>query len=159
MNQQNLVELLKAGRTVISDEKALQSIEVFPHWESVIGKELTQEDVEQGHDRYQHNGTLYRLVQPHTPQENWPPDQTRALWTEISLEEWPLWRQPTGAQDAYRKGAQVTWQDRHWISDVDANTWEPGAYGWTETALEPEQQPEQTEPGQEVEQQPQEQEV
>lgn len=139
MNEAMLIEALKAGRTVLSDEKALQGVEVFPHWESVIGTELTQEDMEQGHDRYQYNGKLYRLVQPHTPQEGWTPDQTRTLWTEISLEEWPQWRQPLGAHDAYMQGAQVTHNESHWVSEADNNVWEPGVSGWTEQ-IDPEQE-------------------
>ena len=39
---------------------------------------------------------------------------------------------PLGAQDAYAKGAHVGHNDKHWESDVDNNTWEPGVYGWTE---------------------------
>ena len=43
-------------------------------------------------------------------------------------------KQPQGAADAYPKGAKVSHptSDRHWISDVDANVWMPGVYGWTE---------------------------
>lgn len=47
-------------------------------------------------------------------------------------QEWPEWIQPTGAHNAYAKGAKVTHAGKRWISDVDANTWEPGVYGWTE---------------------------
>lgn len=36
------------------------------------------------------------------------------------------------AQIAYAKGAKVSHNGKHWTSDVDANVWEPGAYGWTE---------------------------
>ena len=41
------------------------------------------------------------------------------------------WVQPTGAHDAYPVGAKVTHNGSLWTSDVDANTWEPGVYGWT----------------------------
>ena len=41
-------------------------------------------------------------------------------------------KQPTGAQDAYAKGAKVSHNGKHWISDVDNNVWEPGVYGWSE---------------------------
>ena len=34
--------------------------------------------------------------------------------------------------DAYPKGAKVSHNGKHWISDLDANVWEPGVYGWTE---------------------------
>ena len=47
-------------------------------------------------------------------------------------QEWPEWVQPTGSTDAYAKGAKVIHNGSKWTSDVDANTWEPGVYGWTE---------------------------
>jgi len=50
--------------------------------------------------------------------------------------EWPDWVQPTGAHDAYPIGAQVTHAGLRWTSDLDANVWEPGVAGWTETASE-----------------------
>ena len=37
-----------------------------------------------------------------------------------------------GSTDAYAKGAKVSHNGKHWTSDVGANVWEPGAYGWTE---------------------------
>ena len=49
-------------------------------------------------------------------------------------EEWPEWRQPQGAHDAYALGAKVSHNGKHWTSDVAANVWEPGVYGWTEVA-------------------------
>ena len=48
----------------------------------------------------------------------------------------PEWSQPLGAHDAYSKGAKVSHNGKHWISDLDANVWEPGQYGWTEAPAE-----------------------
>lgn len=31
-------------------------------------------------------------------------------------------------------GDKVSHNDKHWISDVDSNVWEPGVYGWTEAS-------------------------
>lgn len=45
--------------------------------------------------------------------------------------EWPAWVQPTGGHDAYARNARVSHVDKHWTSDIDANVWEPGVYGWT----------------------------
>ena len=75
-------------------------------------------------------GKLYRCEQAHTSQEGWEPPNVPALWTAVSLDEWPEWVQPTGAQDAYMAGDKVTHNETHWISTVDANTWEPGVFGW-----------------------------
>ena len=47
-------------------------------------------------------------------------------------DEWPDWVQPTGAHDAYAAGAKVTYDGKHWVSDVNANVWMPGVYGWTQ---------------------------
>lgn len=40
------------------------------------------------------------------------------------------WVQPTGAHDAYNTGDWVTHNGQTWESTVDANTWEPGVFGW-----------------------------
>lgn len=47
-------------------------------------------------------------------------------------ETYPEWVQPTGAHDAYSKGAKVSHNGKNWVSDTDSNVWEPGVYGWTE---------------------------
>lgn len=85
-------------------------------------------------DIRQYNGLLYRCVQAHTSQATWTPEDAPSLWTRIAdpAQEWPEWIQPTGAHNAYAQGAKVSHNGKHWISNVDANTWEPGVYGWTE---------------------------
>ena len=44
------------------------------------------------------------------------------------------WKQPTGGHDAYKKGDKVAHKGKTWVSTVDANVWEPGAYGWDEVS-------------------------
>lgn len=85
-------------------------------------------------DIRQYNGLLYRCVQAHTSQATWTPEAAASLWTRIAdpAQEWPEWIQPTGAHNAYAQGAKVSHNGKHWISDVGANVWEPGVYGWTE---------------------------
>lgn len=82
-------------------------------------------------DRRQYGGLLYRCVQAHTSQADWAPPAVPALWVRTSTEEWPEWVQPTGAHDAYHKGDKCSHNSKHWISDIDANVYEPGVYGWT----------------------------
>ncbi len=81
-----------------------------------------------------YNGTLYKCVQAHTSQADWAPPAAPSLWslTADPTEEWPEWIQPIGAHDAYDLGAKVSHNGKHWTSDVAANVWEPGVYGWTE---------------------------
>ena len=124
MKWDDLVAFLKAARLTADDNTALTGIDLYPKW--VVGIAVAKDG------RYQYNGKLYKCVQAHTTQADWQPDVTPALWVIVSLEEWPEWVQPTGAHDAYAKGDKVTHSSKKWTSDVDANTWEPGVYGWTE---------------------------
>ena len=110
--------------STFTDENAVKVIDLYPVW--TVGISVAKDS------RYQYNGKLYKVIQAHTTQADWTPDVTPALWVVISLEEWPEWVQPTGAHDAYAKGDKVTHSSKKWTSDVDANTWEPGVYGWTE---------------------------
>lgn len=132
MTHKDIVDMILLSRPAVSDEFALTTIEMFPTWESTLGKALTQTNIDKGLDRYQYNGKLYQLIQPHTPQSDWAPDITPALWKEVSLEEWPEWKQPAGAHDAYKKDDKVTHNGKKWISTADSNVWEPGVYGWSE---------------------------
>lgn len=85
-------------------------------------------------DRRKYNGTLYKCLTAHTSQSTWTPDVSPSLWvrTDDPGEEWPEWVQPLGSTDAYPAGAKVSHNEKHWISNVDANIWEPGVYGWDE---------------------------
>ena len=85
-------------------------------------------------ERIRYNGKLYRVVQSHTSQADWKPDITPALFTEVAKPgEILVWKQPTGAQDAYMTGDKVKYPDENgtiWVSVVDNNVWQPGVYGW-----------------------------
>ena len=108
----------------IPDEQAVAMTTLFPVW--AVGVAYTVDY------RAQYDGILYRCVQAHTSQTGWEPPTVPALWTRVSVEEWPEWVQPTGAQDAYMSGDKVSHNGKHWISTTDYNTWEPGVYGWDE---------------------------
>ena len=108
----------------LSDADALEAVELYPAWEAdteyEVGKRVRDENV------------LYRCRQSHKSQADWKPSITPALWKVVTLEEWPEWVQPTGAHDAYDLGAKVSHNEKHWISNIPANTYEPGVYGWAE---------------------------
>lgn len=108
-----------------SDEKALDNIYLYPKWIDRMGKTVNTGE------RYQYNDKLWKVLQAHTVQENWRPADSPSLYVEVSIEEWPAWKQPVGATDAYNTGDKVTHLESHWISNIDANVWEPGVYGWT----------------------------
>ena len=121
-----LRELLHKASASLPDEDALEAIELFAIWGIDISYEVGQ--------RIRHEDKLYRCEQTHTSQTGWEPDKTPALWTEVAKPgEIPVWRQPTGAQDAYSKGDKVHYPDADgpvYVSTVDNNTWAPGVYGW-----------------------------
>ena len=110
----------------LSDEEALEVAALYPTWISQIGVEVP------AGKRLWYDGRLWKVIQQHVPQEDWTPDTAVSLYTEVSIEEWPEWKQPTGATDAYMAGAKVSYESKHWISDIDNNTWAPGVYGWSE---------------------------
>lgn len=118
------VKIETAVAAVTEDAAALELIALFPLY--------TTGTAYAAGDRFQCAGKLYRVIQAHTSQADWFPPDLPALYTEISVEEYPEWVQPTGAQDAYPLGAKVMHNGKRWTSDVDANVWEPGVYGWTE---------------------------
>ena len=113
----------------LTDEDALDAVELYPAWKPDTDYKAKTESAPA--NRVRDEGDLYRCEQSHTSQTGWEPHKTPALWTRISLEEWPEWVQPTGAQDAYDLGAKVSHKDAHWTSDYDNNTWEPSVFGWS----------------------------
>ena len=119
---------IEKAATSLTDEDALQAVELFPQW--VVGNAYVVGE------RLQYNGVLYRVVQAHTSQADWTPDITPALFVVVSLDEWPEFVQPTGAHDAYNKGDKVTFEGKHYISLMDGNVYSPTAYpaGWQEQA-------------------------
>lgn len=110
----------------LSDEDALSAPMMFDKWK-------TDTEYKEG-DRRRYDGVLYKCLQAHTSQDTWTPADAPSLWARVDDPsiEWPDWVQPTGATDAYAQGAKVSHNEKHWISDVDNNVWEPGVYGWTE---------------------------
>ncbi len=109
----------------LTDADAYTVPELFPAWKIT--------DYHTG-DRIQYEGQLYKCLQDHTSQASWTPDVSPSLWVRIDdpSQEWPEWIQPTGSTDAYALGAKVSHLEKHWISDYDANIWEPSVFGWHE---------------------------
>lgn len=108
-----------------TDETLIDNKVAFQLW-SGNGLEVKAGEI------YLYNDELYRVVQDHTTQNDWTPDVAVSLYVEISVEEFPEWKQPQGAHDAYKIGKKVSHNDKHWINTYDNNTYEPGVYGWDE---------------------------
>ena len=121
-----LRRLIEKSSASLTDEEALTGVELFPHWSDDHDYEVD--------DRVSYNGILYKCLIAHTSQASWTPDVSPSLWVRVDNPyiEWPEWIQPLGSTDAYAMGAKVSHNEKHWISNVDSNIWEPGVFGWTE---------------------------
>ena len=121
-----IVDYLKNTRNIIAEEMALNYVVLYPSWK--IGKELSVGD------RVKHEGKLYKVVQAHTSQADWKPDNTPSLYTPIGLDEkgYPVWSKPSGAHDAYNTGDIVDYNGTLYKSLIDGNVYSPEEYpaGW-----------------------------
>ena len=121
--------LIEKAAVSLDDGDALAAVELFPAWKTGTAYALSE--------RIRCDGKLYKCVQAHTSQADWTPDKTPALWTEVAEPgAIPVWKQPTGAQDAYSRGDQVRYPDSDgpvYESTVDGNVWTPGVHGWRRT--------------------------
>ena len=120
--------MIEKASLSLGDEDALEAVELFPEWATGTAYTVGQ--------RVRYEDKLYKCVQAHTSQDDWTPPNVPALWTEVAKPgEIPVWKQPTGAQDAYNKGDKVhypTADDPVYESLIDANVYSPEAYpqGW-----------------------------
>ena len=123
-------EIIEKASASLEDTDALEAVELFPLWAVGVAYSVGE--------RVQYDGKLYKVVQAHTSQADWTPPTVPALFTEVAKPgEIPVWKQPTGAQDAYNKGDKVhypTADDPVYESLIDSNVWAPTAYpaGWRE---------------------------
>lgn len=79
------------------------------------------------------DGKLYEIIQDHTPQADWVPAQTPALYKSVTPDgTYTDFVQPTGAHDAYQSGDRVIFENGIWESLIDNNAYSPTAYpqGW-----------------------------
>ena len=116
----------------LSNEKALEVATVFDAWEVgktyAVGDYLTHGVNEVG------DVQLYKVVQAHTSQEYWKPNEAASLYEPIGLTEegYPVWSKPSGAHDAYNEGDIVDYNGTLYVSLIDGNVYSPDEYpaGW-----------------------------
>ena len=103
-----------------SDEKARENIYSYPKWEA---------DIDVAKDERRRDGdTLYKCIQPHHTQADWPPHLTPALWAVVSLDEWPEIPENIPATAPWMKGDKGTWKAERYICDMDNCVWNPDQY-------------------------------
>ena len=111
-----------------TDEQALEVKDIYPEYQ-------VDHAYKQG-DFFTHEGELYKVNQAHTSASQWEPGSvgTESLYTHLTLNEdgYPIWKQPTGAHDAYNKGDIVEYNGELYKSLIDGNAYSPDTYpaGW-----------------------------
>lgn len=130
----DMERLMALQAQTLDDALAAQVPNLFPTWTAGVS-------YAEGARISDGKGNLYRVVQSHTSQADWPINGTPALYTALGVtvddpDAVPAWKQPTGAHDAYNKGDQVLYQEKVYESTLDGNVWAPDAYpaGWVEAS-------------------------
>ena len=127
----NAIAMLSVARISamsFTDEQALEVKDIYPEYQ-------VDHAYKQG-DFFTHEGELYKVNQAHTSASQWEPGSvgTESLYTHLTLNEdgYPIWKQPTGAHDAYNKGDIVEYNGELYKSLIDGNAYSPDVYpaGW-----------------------------
>ena len=114
-----------------TDEQAIEVADLYPEYEV--------DHAYKKDDRFQYNGSLYKVNQEHTSAAQWVPGAsgTESLYTNLMFDDsgYQIWKQPTGAHDAYNTGDVVRYPDANgqlYKSTINGNVWAPDVYpqGW-----------------------------
>lgn len=130
--QMNRFFQIMAQQMELDEEKAMEIADLYESWE--VGKAYDIGKIVKYGVNADGETQLYSVLQAHTSQEDWKPDATPSMYKKIGFTDSgvAIWTQPLGASDAYAKGDKVSYDGKLWESDVDANVWQPGVYGWHE---------------------------
>lgn len=122
---------LFAGNLNLTETEAMEIADLYEPW--MPGKKYPPEKILKFGVNQDGETQLYRTISEHTSQADWQPNLTPSLYKPIGFTDdgVSIWTQPLGAHDAYQKGDIVSHNDKLWVSDIDANTYEPGVYGWS----------------------------
>jgi len=124
---QKLRSYIEKAAISLSDEDALDAVQLYPSWKN-------EHEYKTIGERVRYDGVLYKVLQPHTSQSAWTPPAAPSLFAKVLIPDpdvIPEWEQPDST-NPYMKEDKVTHNGKTWISDVDNNVWEPGVYGWSE---------------------------
>lgn len=114
----------------LPDEQAMEVADLYPEWQEK--KAYAVDEILKYGENADGETQLYKVLQAHTSQADWTPDTAASLYKKVGFTDSgvPMWTQPLGATDAYKKGDVVSHNGQLYVSTVDANVWEPGIYGW-----------------------------
>lgn len=116
----------------LTDDEAMEIATIYPKYE--IGKRYKTNDMFTYGKNAVGDPQLFRVLQDHISQSDWPPNITPSLYYLIGLTEdgFPVWSQPSGAHDAYNNGDIVSHNGLLYVSLIDGNVYSPEEYpaGW-----------------------------
>ena len=127
---QKLRPYIEKAAISLSDEDALEAINLFPAWDP------NREESYPVDFRVLFEGVLYKCLQAHIPQASWTPAAAPSLWARVLIpnpDVIPQWEQPDST-NAYMIGDKVMFNDKVYESLIDNNVWSPAVYpgGWKE---------------------------
>ena len=121
---QQLRNLLVKQADTLSDEEILNVPCFVEKWKAGISYVTGK--------RVKYNDVIYKVLQDHTSQEDWTPENAPSLFAKVLIPDEnviPEWEQPDST-NPYMTGDKVTHSGETWVSNVDNNVWQPGVYGW-----------------------------
>ena len=126
--EEAMLRLSKLQAQSLPDEYALEVSSLFDEWEAGASYAEGQ--------RVRFKGALYKVLQAHVSQADWPPEAAPSLFAEVlpgqdgnePEEGYAEWVQPDST-NPYSKGDRVLHNGHLWESTADGNVWEPGAVG------------------------------
>ena len=110
-------------RANLTDREAFNCQTFYPEWQ--VGIDYKKDWI------VQYDGSLYRIGQDHTSQEQWVPgaDGTTALYSKIEITEggYEVWQEWDGVSGSYANGqiVQDPTDERLYKSLIDNNVWGP----------------------------------
>ena len=88
----------------VDDNTALRMMAFYPEWEEDVGYDV-------GH-KVRHGGRLWRVVQAHTSQAGWEPENAASLWEQINETH-----SGTAEDPIPYEGNMVLEQGKHYVQD------------------------------------------
>ena len=137
-NAEQFRKVIQLFANTFDEETALEVPSVYPEWE--VNHNYKQDDIISYGQNSLGDPQLYKVVKEHTSQDDWKPSVgTESLYTAFGVDESgiPIWKQPSGAHDAYNKGDKVKYNEKYYESLIDGNVWAPETYsaGWKEIEI------------------------
>jgi hypothetical protein len=130
--QLNIALKFLAQNLSLDDSQKMEIADLYPDW--TPSKAYAVDTLVKYGVNTDNETQLYKVVQAHTSQADWTPDQASSLFAKIGFTDSgvPLWVQPQGAHDAWQAGERVSYNGKIYVSTIDNNIWEPTVYGWEE---------------------------